>query len=157
MSELEFGKSIDEIEAPELLPEGWYEMEVTQEPEVLPNEAFKNNPADEKAGHNWVVRMKTVADEPIYDGRRFTIWLGVPKKEDENKYTSQGQKIYDAKMQRIVGFVEAFGGLTSGKSVSLRMGSHGQCYVLQQINKQSNVVENTIDIFNQGFKKSVTA
>ena len=154
MSELEFGKSIDEIEAPELLPEGWYTMEVTQEPEVMPNEAYKNNPADEKAGHNWVVRLKTVSEEPIYDGRRFTIWLGVPKAGDEGKYTSNGQKIYDAKMQRIVGFVEAFGGLSSGKTVSLRQGARGQAYVLQQINKQSNVIENSVDIFNQGFKKA---
>jgi hypothetical protein len=154
MSELEFGKSIDEIEAPELLPEGWYGMEVTQEPEVLPNEAYKSNPADEKAGHNWVVRLKTVSEEPMYDGRRFTIWLGVPTEKDENKWTSQGQKVYDAKMQRIVQFVEAFGGITSGKQVSLRQGAKGQVYILQRINQQTNVVENTVDIFNQGFKKA---
>jgi hypothetical protein len=157
MSELEFGKSVDEIEAPQLLPEGWYEMEVTQEPEVLPNEAMKANPADEKVGHNWVVRMKTASEEPMYDGRRFTIWLGVPAVKDEVKWTSNGQKVSDAKMQRIVGFVEAFGGTVGGKAVALRQGARGQAYVLQQINKQTSVIENTVDIFNQGFKKSVTA
>lgn len=155
MSELEFGKSIDDIEAPELLPEGWYEMEVTQEPEVMPNEAYKSNPSDEKAGHNWVVRMKSVSEEPMYDGRRFTIWLGIPAKKDENKWTSNGQKVYDAKMSRIVQFVEAFGGITSGRVVSLRQGTRGQVYILnQRINQQTNVIENTVDIFNQGFKKS---
>jgi hypothetical protein len=152
MAELEFGKSVDEIEAPVLLPEGWRMMELTEEPKVEPNAAFKEDPNAEKAGHNWVVRLVTADDDPAFNGRRFTLWLGVPKPADSEKYTQDGQKVYDAKMQRIVDFVEAFGGHVGGSKVSIAKGARGQCYVLQQINKGTGEVENSIDIFNQGFK-----
>lgn len=152
MAELELGKSIDEIEAPMLLPEGWRGMELTDEPKVEPNAAFKEDPNGEKAGHNWMVHMTTVDDDPAFSGRRFTLWLGVPKPADAEKYTQNGQKVYDAKMQRIVDFVEAFGGKVSGSKAVLSKGARGQCYVLQQINKSTGEVENVIDIFNNGFK-----
>lgn len=151
MAELEFGKSVDEIEAPQLLPEGWMTMELTDEPKVEPNAAFKDDPNSEKAGHNWMVHLNTV-DDPMYNGRRFTLWLGIPKPVDAEKYTQNGQKVYDAKMERIVRFVEAFGGHIRGSKVTLSQGARGMCYVLQQVNKSSGEVENVIDIFNQGFK-----
>lgn len=154
MAELEFGKSVDDIEAPTLLGEGWKLMELMDEPKVEPNQAFKEDPNGEKAGHNWLVHLATVSEEPEFSGRRFTLWLGIPKPGDEKKYTQNGQKIYDAKMSRIVQFVEAFGGTISGSRVSLGKGARGQCYVLQAINKQTGEVENSIDQFNQGFKKA---
>ena len=154
MSELEFGKDIDDIEAPVLLAEGWKTMELTDEPKVEPNAAFKDDPNGEKAGHNWMVHLVTKDEDPAASGRRFTLWLGLPKPKDMETYTSAGQKVYDAKMERIVSFVEAFGGKISGRKVELRKGAQGMCYVLQQINKQSGDVENQIDIFNMGFKAS---
>lgn len=154
MSSLDLGKSIDDIEAPVLLPEGWYEMEVASPaPSVMPNAAKAQDPADPKAGDNWVIRLKTVHPEAQYSGRRFTLWLGVPKEADREAYTQDGQKIYDAKMQRIVDFVLAFGGTAEGSQVTLNVGSQGRCYILQQINRLSGELENQIDIFNAGFKK----
>lgn len=154
MSELEFGKDIDDIEAPVLLSEGWKTMRLTEDPKTEPNAAFKDDPNGEKAGHNWVVRLVTEDEDPAAAGRRFTLWLGLPKPKDMTTYTSDGQKVYDAKMERIVSFVEAFGGKAGGRNVSLNKGAVGMCYVLQQINKQSGEVENVIDIFNMGFKSA---
>ena len=155
MSELEFGKSVDEIEAPMLLGEGWKLMELTDDPKVEPNSAFKDDPNGEKAGHNWMVHLVIKDEDPATSGRRFTLWLGIPKPKDAEIYTNQGQKVYDAKMSRIVSFVEAFGGVVKGSRVSLNKGSQGMCYVLQQISKQTGEPENVIDIFNQGFKPAV--
>lgn len=149
---LDLGKSVDDIEEPVLMPEGWYAFEVIDDPQVLPNSAMKEDPQGDKAGYNWVVHLKSVHDEAVYDGRRYTLWLGVPKVEDNDKYTPQGQKVYDAKMQRIVDFVAAFGGEIAGSKVSLRSGAIGQAYVLQRVNNVSGDLENAIDIFNNGFK-----
>ena len=154
MSEMEFGKNVDEIEEPVLVPESWQEFEIEDDPKVLPNEAFKSDPTGEKAGHNWVVHLKLKSDEPMYNGRRFTIWLGVPKDADKESYTQVGQKVYDAKMQRIVNFVEAFGGTVGTNRVSLGRGMKGMCYVLQQVDRiDQDKLVNSIDIFNAGFKK----
>lgn len=155
MAELEFGKSVDEIEEAILLPEGWRTMELMDDPKVEPNAAFKDDPNGEKAGHNWLVHLATVDEDPAYNGRRFTLWLGIPKEADKKEYTQSGQKVYDTKMQRIVDFVEAFGGHINGARVSINQGAKGQCYVLQQIAKGGNnigEVQNQIDIFNNGFK-----
>lgn len=152
MSTLDLGKSQDEIEAPVLMPEEWYPFEITKDPEVKPNAMMGENPEDPKAGHNWVVNLVTIdAAEPEFNGRRFTLWLGVPKPADNDLYTGNGQKIYDSKMERIIDFVENFGGSVDGAEVALKEGLRGQCYVLQGIG-QSGDVENKIDIFNSGYK-----
>ena len=154
MGELEFGKNVDDIEAPVLLPEGWRTMRLLEEPKVEDNKAMKEDPGSAEAGHNWRLDLETVDEEPMWSGRRFFLRFPLPRPSDMESYTSQGQKIYDAKMSRIVGFVEAFGGHISGSKASLGKGAIGQCYVLQQLNRLTQEPENSIDIFNQGFKKA---
>lgn len=153
MAELEFGKSVDEIEEPVLIPEGWRVFKLEDEPKVEENKAMRENPGSPEAGHNWLLRISVVDDEGMYNGRMFFLRLALPRPSDEENYSSRGQKLADAKMQRIVGFVEAFGGSVEGRKVNLGAGAMGQAYVLQQLNGLSGEPENAIDIFNQGFKK----
>ena len=149
---LGFSKRIDEVAEAILLPEEWYDFVVIEDPKVAPNNAMREDPESEKAGMNWIVTMKSQCDEPEFSGRRFTLFFGVPKESDEENYTQDGQKISDAKMERIVEFVKNFGGDVGEDEVTLTAGARGQCYVQQKINKTSGNVENAIDIFNSGFK-----
>lgn len=156
MSELDFGKSVDDIEEPLLMPEGWRTFNLMDEPKTEENKAMKaqktsgqDNP---DAGFNWMLRLAVAGDEAQYNGRTFFLRFAIPKEADKESYTGRGQKIYDAKMSRIVEFVQAFGGLVSGSRVGLQKGAKGMCYVLQGINQLSGQLENQIDIFNQGFK-----
>lgn len=149
---VDLGITQDEIEAPVLLPEGWTVVKIVGKPEVRPNEAFKNDPQDPKAGHNWVVNVQSVSDEPEFSGRRLTLWLPVPRPQDKEEWTNRGQRVSHAKAERILQFVEAFGGSVTGSEVTLSEGLQGQVYVDQRINQTTGEVENSINPF-QGFKK----
>ena len=156
MAELEFGKDVDDIEEPLLLPEGWRTFELMDEPKTEENKAMKEDPEAENAGHNWSLRLASCDGEAMYNGRTFFLRFPIPKEADKDAYDSRGKKIYDAKMERITGFVSAFGGYVAGRRVELLKGAKGMCYVLQQISKFGASLgqpENQIDIFNQGFKK----
>lgn len=157
--EVEFEKAMDEIEAPILLREGWKKFEIVVEPTLEKNNALKEQEKTEvlnpDAGYNFSCRLTTVSDDPVTNGRMFFLRLPFPKPEDEKEYTSRGEKVYDAKMGRIVKFVEAFGGTMSGRRGVVNKGAQGGAYLLQQINKLTGEMENQIDIFNRdGFKKA---
>ena len=154
MSSLDFGKSVDDIEAPVLMPEGWYDFEIgLPAPRVTENTAKREDPTDEKAGDNWTVNVNSVHDEAIYNGRRFTIWLGIPEEKNKEQYTRDGQRMYDWKMQRIADFTSAFEGeLLDGpggprSKPMLRVGGKGRLYVLQQIDQRTQELVNQIDNF----------
>lgn len=148
---LDLGIAQDEIEAPVLLPEGWTRVKIAGKPEVRPNESFKNDPNDPKAGHNWVVNVVSMSEEPEFAGRRLTIWLPVPRPQDGEEWTNRGQRVSHAKAERILQFVKAFGGTVTGTEVTLAEGMEGQVYVDQRINQVSGEVENSVNPF-QGFK-----
>ncbi len=152
MSTVTFGKRVDDIEEPILLPEDWYPMEVLKEPEVMINKAKKDDPEAENAGDNWVVSMKTVDCEEEFAGREMAVFLGIPNEKDKYKFTRDGQRIYDKKMQNIVNFAEAFGGTIGEDDATLNAGALGRVYVLQGPNRISGEMENSIDIFNAGYK-----
>ncbi len=106
-----FNKPIDDIEDPVLLPEDWYTFRVSKDPTIEDNKKAKDGlSGEEGAGKNLVVKLTTVSDDPEFNGRMLTIWLPYPSEHDESQYDGIGQKKSDAKMQRIIGFVEAFGG-----------------------------------------------
>jgi len=160
MAELEFGKDVDDIEEPVLIPEGWKVFELMDEPKTEKNNAMKeqerSGEENPDAGFNWSLRLATTDGEAMYNGRTFFLRFPIPKEADKDAYDSRGKKIYDAKMERITGFVSAFGGYVAGRRVELLKGAKGMCYVLQQISKFGASLgqpENQIDIFNQGFKK----
>lgn len=148
-----FSKKVDDIEEPILLPEEWYSFELIQNPEIKPNAAMNSDPEGEKAGHNWVVTLRTIeCEDPSFNGRRFVLFFGIPKEADNENYTNDGQKIYDAKMKNIVEFASAFGGDVMEDTVELHAGAKGMCYVLQGLHRTSGEPENSIDIFQAGFK-----
>jgi len=157
--ELEFEKDVDDIETPVLLAEGWKKLEILVEPTLEKNNALKEQEKSEvmnpDAGFNFSCRLAIVSDDPMFNGRMFFLRLPFPNSQDEKEYTSRGVKKYDEKMERIVKFVEAFGGTISGRRAVVNKGAQGRAYLLQQINKLTGEVENQIDIFNRdGFKKA---
>ena len=147
---LDLGKSVDEIEAPVLLPEEWYLVEVGVKPEVKKNAAMERDANDPKAGYNWVMNLVTISEDEDYHGRWLTCWLGIPKEDDEKVRDRRGQKVFDAKMQRIVDFVTAFGGTIDGGNASLQKGATGMVYVLQRLNSETGELENSVNIFGRG-------
>lgn len=156
MSSFDLGMSVDDIEAPVLLPEGWYEFEIaTPAPAVKPNQAKVNNPADEKAGDNWVINVTSVHEEAMFNGRRFTLWLSVPKPGDYNVFTNRGQRVSHAKADRIMNFTESFqGAMEDGPSGPrstpvVNVGGRGLAFVQQKLDGQSGEVINQIDPFGK--------
>lgn len=173
-----FTKPVDEIEEAVLLPEDWYEMEIIEEPSIEPNstlrEALKKNgleynpkippteamqeamlrliQEDEKCGLNLRLILKTESPDDEYNGRRLMLWLPWPSEPDDERYDMRGQKVADAKMSRIVEFVQAFGGTTDGEDITLSKGLKGCCYVTQQKARDSEEILNSIDMF-AGFKE----
>jgi hypothetical protein len=157
MSELDLGKNIDEIEEPQLMPEGWRTLQLMDDPVTEENKAMKQQKSSgqtsEEAGFNWRLRLAVVDDAPECNGRTFFLRFPIPKEADKSTYTGKGQKVYDAKMSRIVAFVQAFDGYSQGTKVELHKGAKGMAYVIQSINQLTGQLENQIDLFNQGFKK----
>jgi hypothetical protein len=150
---LSFGKDVDSIETPPLVPEDWWLAEIRELPEAKPNKARQNDPESEKAGNNWVVPVKLVSDEPEFDGRFFTIFFPMPKPGDEDRRTPMGQTIEDACIVRIRDFVVAFGGEKAGSDVSVRVGARGMVYVEQQI--VNGEPRNGVNVF-RGFKSALS-
>lgn len=148
---LSFGKNVDDIEQPPLLPEDWYVVEVREVPQVKANKAKLNDPEDEKAGNNWVVPVKTVTDEPEFNGRYFTLFFPLPRPGDDEKRTPQGMTVEDQCIERIGEFVKKFGGTVSGDEVQLGVGARGQVYVEQQV--FGGEPRNSVNTF-AGFKEA---
>ncbi len=147
---LEFGKDVDDIEKPVLLPEDFYLFEVSATPKTAKNKEMEKNPSSEKAGFNWVVPLKTVGNaEPMFNGRMFSAYLPLPRPEDEHEYDGRGQKVYDAKMDRIARFVAAAGGQVGGRTVMLAPGSKIGLKVVQQVNPRTQELTNGLDIFGE--------
>jgi hypothetical protein len=111
---------------------------------------MEKNPSSDKAGYNWVVPLRTVgSDSPQFNGRIFTAYLPLPKPEDDKLYDGRGQKIYDAKMDRISKFIKAAGGQIAGKTAMLAPGSKLGLHVTQEVNPRSGELGNSLDIFGE--------
>jgi len=168
MPTFKFDKPVGDIEDPVLLPRDWYDAEIWEEPEIAPNsklseEAGQNASQDvlnelieenEKMGMNLVVRFSVISPEPTFQGRKLTVFIPYPHPSDDGKYDGRGMNIYDAKMDRIVGLVEACGASISDgdDEVSLAKGMKCQVYVDQRRARDREELENSIDLF-AGFKE----
>ena len=165
MATFGFKKAADDIEEPVLLPEDWYEAEIKDEPQVVPNNTLKElagegaseeiidkvlreNP---KAGYNLKVNLNIVSDDEMFNGRFFSVYLPFPNDYDEDRYDGIGQKVYDAKLQRIIQFAEAFGGDVDGENVTILPGLDGKVYIVQQMAPGRDSLSNSVDLFS-GFK-----
>jgi hypothetical protein len=111
---------------------------------------MERDPSSDKAGFNWVIPLKTVEHpDAMFNGRAFQAYLPLPIIADMEKYDGRGQKIYDAKMQRIAEFVTAAGGQVSGRTVMLAPGSKIGIKVVQQVNPRTLELSNSLDIFGE--------
>lgn len=150
---LDFGKDIEEIEKPVLMPADWYVARIADKPQVKDNAALAAQKKGEdtkgkEPGQNWVVPLRTISAEPELSGRMFTAYLPLPSSEDQKKFDGRGQRVYDAKMERIVNFVLKFGGTAKGASVFLPKGSIGGVRIDQALdNRGSGEIVNNLNIF----------
>ncbi len=138
-------KDAHDVQEPELLPKDWYKLRITKEPELVENNARKEGGPDAPgAGFNIVLRLASVSDKPIYNGRFFTQWLSLPTEADKDKYTNQGQTIEDWKMDMIANVVAAFRGeKPSGNEIELMQGDEAEYFIIQE--EYNGKLGNTID------------
>lgn len=161
-----FPKPIEDVEDVVLLPRDWYDVEVADDPKILPNKTLKGQISenasekeiyttlkeDPKAGYNLVVKLITEHPDPRYSGRDFSIFLGFPSGADDDRW-SRGQKVSDRKMQNIARLVAACGGTVKGKDLMFSKGMKCCVYIDQVMNQAGTQLDNSIDIFNAGYKK----
>ena len=115
------------------------------------NKKKQEDPDQEGAGDNLVVKLATDdPDVPENNGYLLTVWLPWPNAADEERF-ARGRSIADAKMERIAGFVKAFGGAIEGESITLSAGMRGLAFVVQQMNQAGTELSNSIDSFS-GFR-----
>ncbi len=150
-STLRFGKRVDAIEKPILLPDDWYTVQVIKKPKVVDNAAKKADKDSEDAGENWVVDIRVVSKDPTFSGREFSLFFPLPRPGDEERYDRNGQRLEDAKMERIVKFIEKFGGDVGEETVTLGVGCRGGIHIQQRIDSRTGEIGNNPDMFG-GFK-----
>lgn len=147
------GKDFNDVQEAQLMPEDWYVMEISAEPEQMPNKAMKvGGPDAEKAGFNIVVKLKSISEDPEYSGRPFTIWLSLPNATDEGEFIN-GQDKVDWKLQKIAKIAAAFNGISdwkqlTGDEINLAKGMRAKCYVTQGIGMDEQTPRNDIDTMN---------
>ena len=145
-----FSKPIDDIEEPQLLEEDWYLAEISATPTLEKNKKMEDDPNQEGAGYNLVVKVKLIEGEAL--NRRFNLYLPWPSVADEDAYDGVGMKVSDAKMQRIANFTTKFGGIADGTDVVLEEGMRGYLYVLTELAQDGQTMRNNVDTFRAGFK-----
>ncbi len=152
MATFELGKRKEDLQAPILIPEDWYTVELSREPYESKNRKWKDGgedlPAEEivGAGKNIVVNMRVVSDIPEASGRQLTKWLALPNPSDSGRFTNDGQPIEDWKLDSIYKWVAAFQGEEEGSNVSLAQGAKAQVYVVQAIGMDGETMENSISM-----------
>lgn len=151
---MEFSKSVDDIEEPVPIPEDWYVFLIATAPQIKPNQKKRDGLTyEDGAADNLVVNLRTISDEPEYNGRGMTIWLPYPCPEDEEAFNRDGMKKYDEKFQRLALFAETAKGCDiEGSTINIRANGRIGLYVTQAISRSDpNKLENNIDIWS-GFK-----
>lgn len=154
MATFELGKRKEDLQAPVLIAEDWYTVEITREPYQAKNKKWKDGGADrpaeeiEGAGENIVVNTRVISDIPEANGRQLTKWLSLPNPHDVGQFTNDGQPKEDWKLDTIYTWVAAFQGDEEGSNVSLAAGAKAQVYVVQQIGMDGETMENAISMNN---------
>ena len=128
-------KSFDDIEEPEPLEEDWYPMEICDKIKV-----------DEKK-HYMLIPLRIMDSDARYAGRRLNLLLSLPKPEDFEKFTAQGQSYVDFKMQLIRETAEAMGAPMEGNQVEFTEGLAAQFYVRKTVDEETGREQSEIDSF----------
>ena len=145
----------EDIQEGVLLPEDWYEMQIVKEPFKDKNSYWKGAgeklsfkdavEINEKSGENIVVRLKVESSTPEFQGRAFTKWLPLPNPTDADLFMNDGQPKADWKAEVIHTWVEAFGGVSEGKEVSLSENQKAFIYVIQEVDNRAESAGETIN------------
>lgn len=155
-SVLTMPKSFDDVESPVLLDEDWYPMRLVKDPEIKPNgvlrtymkdRGIKNAESaleaainegytdddDKYPGFNWVLSLRVIDEDPMINGRAFTVWLQLPNKGDSGRRNFEGQLVEDAKMETISKYLAAFhNGPPSGEEAYLEANMAAMFCVVQE-------------------------
>lgn len=147
-----FDKEVEQIEEPTLMLEDWYVARVVEEPKKLPNKKkMAKLSYKEGAGDNLVIKLAVEHPQAEFNGRRFTLWLPFPDKEDLNHYDSRGMRVYDAKLERIASFSRACGHVASGSTLDINAGDKLKIYVNVSLDQTGQKMVNNLDSFG-GFQ-----
>lgn len=141
MSTFSFPKPVEDIEEPVLLEEDWYLCEIAGKPEKRTNRA--------ETGQNLVIPIRLTGNNVEgANGRRYTLYPPWPSDADESQYDGRGMKLSDAKIQRIAGIVEGFGGVVDGTDIMLEEGMQGYVRIVQAMDQAGENIVNNVDLFS---------
>jgi len=142
MTIIRLPKNIDEIQEPEALPEDYYKVRIIEEPEVVKNK--------KKTGNNLILSLRTISENPSYNGRPFRKWISLPTAEDANSFTSMGQSKEDFKMGMLKKISEGFSGLSAdGNEISLQAGMEAWVYITQGLDQSGTRLTNDLDFMSE--------
>jgi len=143
MAVFQMTKAASELQSAVVLDADWYEMEITEEPQVEPNKKLTELGGEaDGAGFNIVLRLACV--DPQFHGRSFTKWLSMANPSDANKFTKNGQCYTDWKEMNIRLESAAFQGisaneakamLASGREITVEfsVGDRALYYITQKV------------------------
>jgi hypothetical protein len=155
MTVLNLPKTFGEVQEASLLNEDWYLMRVVEEPKVEPNAQnraqAKGEPHDpEKVGHNFVIKLKIEADDPMINGRPFTKYLSLPNDHDSSRFHPlTGQDMVDWKLEQIRKWGEAFAGqpiADDSAEISVAEGDRAYIFVSTAPDFRSGEDRNELDM-----------
>jgi hypothetical protein len=142
-------KALDEIQEIEPLEEDWYKCQVVEEPELAENKKMRDDPSQDGAGHNLVIKLRTVTDDEHTTGRAMTIWMSWPSEADKEKTTAIGQTYEDFKLDQICAVAAALMGIPknelSGDEITIDPGMEAYFYVTKEARQDGEGFFNSID------------
>jgi len=139
-------KNVEDISEPVPLPEGWYTLQIIDEPEMAANRAMSDRgPGDVDARTNIVIKCAVVSDDENINGRPFILYLSMPNANDATRRTKLGQTYEDLFSVRIADYAEAFGGSRPvGDEVGFSVGQRALFYIVQELGQDGSTIRNSV-------------
>lgn len=130
---LQVHKDIEEILEAELLPNGWYTVQIMEEPKIGPNWTMQNEPAKtEMCRNELVLKTEIVSEVEDWNGRPLTIKLAIPNAQDATGKNKMGQTWEDQYLGWLSNFCKAFNNLSkmSGDELEFRPNTMAEVEVI---------------------------
>ena len=155
MTTFNMTKKAEDIKEGVPVPEDWYPLEILEEPlppEECPNKKKQAGASEaEGAGDNIILQLRLNHDDPMYDGRRFRVWLPYPNETDKKTYGVGGQTKEDSKLELIRDVYAAFAGLNpedvEGDEIEFSLGDKAEFYVTHGLDQQGAKVIDEVNVF----------
>ncbi len=155
MTTFNMTKKAEDIKGRVNVPEDWYNLEILEEPlppEECPNKKKLAGASEaEGGGDNIILRLRLNHEDPMYDGRRFSVYLPYPNESDKKTYAVGGQTKEDSKNELIVAVYAAFADLdpkdVEGDEIDFSLGDKAEFYVNQGLNQQGTEMINEVNVF----------